>query len=509
MSENILEAVSKKGLSRRAFVESSAVALAALAVSGHNSAEAELASLEDSIEAKNAAEKDAEWVSTNCWGNCGGRCLNKMLVKDGVVLRQKTDDTHEDSIEAPQQRGCLRGRSMRNYIIGPDRLRYPMKRKSWQPGGGENAHGELRGLEDFEQISWEEATDLIAAEIKRVYEQYGNRSVFAMGTECQNLFANLGGYITRWGATSTGTWTFASVCIGLLPNMYAAEEALQDRYDLMNAESIVMVGMNPAWASMGSPMYHAALLREKGIKFTAVDPLYNDSYSAMDAKWIPTRPATDTPLFLGVAYEMLRLDGIEGGIVDWDFLDKYTIGFDADHMLEGEDPTGNFMDYVLGTYDGVPKTAAWASAICGVSEEDITYLARELGANRRTSFISSWAPSRCQDVDSWPQMFMTIGCMGGHIGKPGETTGICGQYFAFTGGKNVAKGGSNGIPSFGNPNSGDMICDTELWPAIVAGKYTFVGKKLKRVPAEERDIDMRIMYIHGADPLHSKEEMKQ
>ena len=29
-------------------------------------------------------------------------------VKDGAVIRQKTDDTHEDSFDYPQQRGCAR-----------------------------------------------------------------------------------------------------------------------------------------------------------------------------------------------------------------------------------------------------------------------------------------------------------------------------------------------------------------------------------------------------------------
>lgn len=511
----LLDTAVQKDVSRRTFVEGALAAGAALSLAGCSPSNqlgktGEPAS-EEKEEPKVDPEEGAEWIPVSCWGNCGGRCLNKALVKDGIVLRQKTDDNYEDTPQRFQQRGCLRGRSMRKYIMGSDRVRYPLKRKSWQPGGGENAHGELRGLEEFEQISWDEATDLIAAEIKRVYAEYGPRSVFAISVDgnATNMYSTLGGFITRWGATSTGSWTFASVCIGLLPNMYMGQEALQDRYDLMNAENIVMVGMNPAWCSPGSPMYHGALLREKGIKFTAVDPFYNDSYAALEAKWIPVRPGTDTALFLGVAYEMLRLDQEEGGFINWDFLDKYSIGFDADHMPEGEDPAGNFKDYVLGTYDGQPKDTAWASAISGASEEDITYLARELAASKKTTFVCSWAPARCQDVDSWPQLFMTIGCMGGHIGKSGETTGICGQYWCFTGGKNIATAGSNGLPKVKNPVENDMICDTELWHGIVNGSYTYTGAKIKRKPAEVHEVDIHLMHISGADPLHSKEAMNK
>ena len=182
---SILNTISDKGISRRGFVGASAAAMSALALGGCSSADNKLTPAEE----QNKAEEGAEWIPTACWGNCGGRCLNKMLVKDGIVLRQKTDDNKEDSIEQFQQRGCLRGRSMRQYIVGADRLRYPLKRKHWQPGGGENAHGELRGIDEWEQISWDEATDLIAQEVKRVYETYGTRSIFAMGTEIQNFLA--------------------------------------------------------------------------------------------------------------------------------------------------------------------------------------------------------------------------------------------------------------------------------------------------------------------------------
>ena len=56
-------------------------------------------------------EEGGKWISAACWHNCGGRCMNKVMVKDGVVVRQKTDDTHEDSFDYPQQRGCVRGKA--------------------------------------------------------------------------------------------------------------------------------------------------------------------------------------------------------------------------------------------------------------------------------------------------------------------------------------------------------------------------------------------------------------
>ena len=100
---------------------------------------------------------------------------------------------------------------------------------------------------------------------------------------------------------------------------------------------------------------------------------------------MPVRPGQDDALILGVAHTLLTEDDPDANpLVDWDFLDRCTIGFDADHMPEGADPKGNFKDYVLGTYDGVPKTPEWASKRCGTPVEQIRSLAYELGLPRRS-----------------------------------------------------------------------------------------------------------------------------
>src|SRR5690606_1662726 len=148
-------------------------------------------------------ESEGEWISAACWHNCGGRCPNYALVKDGVVLRQKSDDTHEDSPDFPQQRGCARGRSQRKQVFGADRLKYPMKRKHWEPGGGRK---ELRGQDEWVRISWDEALDIVASEIKRIKEKYGNEAILCPGgAEIQRTLTLYGGYVSTYGTTSGGT----------------------------------------------------------------------------------------------------------------------------------------------------------------------------------------------------------------------------------------------------------------------------------------------------------------
>ena len=106
-------------LTRRSFIKATTAATALAAASSLTAcapATSDLAATGEDAEAAHPVGRDivsGEWKTAACWHNCGGRCLNKVLVQDGVVVRQKTDDTHEDSPDYPQQRGCLRGRSQR------------------------------------------------------------------------------------------------------------------------------------------------------------------------------------------------------------------------------------------------------------------------------------------------------------------------------------------------------------------------------------------------------------
>ncbi len=411
------------GISRRAFVSAAAAlsAMAALTTAGCSPTQNAIGTDSGSVEPETGT-----WVSAACWHNCGGACLNKVLVRDGIVIRQKTDDTHEDSIEWTQQRACVRGRAQRNQIYSADRIRKPLKRSGWAPGGGANSQGALRGKDTWEEIEWDEALDLIAQEFERIKTAYGNRAFHVAGGDAGRLMSAYGGYVPRWGTTSRGAFHYTPGPAGFFAYGYA--NGLNDRFDLLNCEHIILVGSNACWSSAGEPLYYATYAKENGVKFIGVDPFYNESYAALEAEWIPCRPACDTVLFIGIAYEMLRMDA-EKQLIDWDFLNKYTIGFDAEHMPEGEDPAGNFKDYLLGTYDGIPKTPEWISKRTGVAPESITYLAELLGKDRRVAFLTSAALARNQQADNYPQMLMTIGAMGGHYGKPGHMTGGC-YHFA-------------------------------------------------------------------------------
>ncbi len=497
------------GITRRSFVGASAAAMAGLALVGCQP-ENKLEKTEG--EAAGATAVDAEldpsvegkWVTACCNNNCGGMCLNKVYVVDGVVVRQKTDDTAEDSPASPQLRACPRGRSKKQHTFGADRLKYPMRRKNWEAHTG--GKKELRGVDEWVRISWDEALEIVAEEIRHTIDTYGNRAILLPG-QCKGnvtkVLNSLGGYISSATSGSMGTALYHSTVMGM-PLMGLGEE--NDRTDWVNADYIVLYGCNQAWASPGTYMYYFNEAKKAGVQFVFVGPEYNVTAAHFDAKWIQVRPGTDTAFLMAVAYQMFANDEqAPGSVIDWDFLAKYTVGIDGDSMPADAKVDENFHDYVMGAYDGIPKTPEWASRICGTPVEDIAFYADMLKKDNAVTTLRSYAAFRTNDSDDANYLWMTVSLMGGHVGKPGHSTGTayhncvgsCIDDIFFTGASGAPAGPANPIT--------DVVNDPEQWSAILTGKFNArgAGGLMECLPENIKDIDTRLVVLTEASPLNT------
>lgn len=511
-------------LTRRSFVKTGAAAavLSAAALGGcSNKVEKAPTVVETEADADEPAahapsmERDlttGEWVSVACWHNCGGRCFNQVLICDGVPVRQKTDTYHDDTWEHPQQRSCVRGHSQRNHVLAADRIKYPMKRKGWSP---DNPNGQMRGKDEWERISWDEAYKYIGDELKKVYENYGPRAVWSWGgtaNGCVGTVLNyLGGSVSTTDTLSFGTYGLDVTKLGLpaydcSPQMCYGY-SINDRFDLANADVIVIQGANPVWAGGSMAGYRYMQAKEAGVEFVLIGPSNNLTGQLLDARWIRVRNGTDMAFMLAVAYEMLKLDEEKGDVIDWDFLHSYCVGFDEESMPEEAKLDENFKDYVLGVYDGIPKTAEWATRICGTPVEDIKWYAELIGKNRKVMLHHSYSFARAVGAEDVPQMFMTLGAMGGHMGKSGHCCG--GTYHIAT-----ADGGGPlvvpGRPGFSAPMStvDDQIPGPTAWKCIKEKKYVKVGNLIGGPfsPAEERDLDIHVAFFDKGAALTSGQD---
>lgn len=492
MSENniIQKALTDTVLTRRSFLKWSAALGGTAALAGGLNLGLK------TVEAA-AEENKGEWVLAACWHNCGGRCPNYALVKDGVVVRQKTDDTHEDSPDYPQQRACVRGRTQRTQTFGADRLKYPMKRKNWAPGGGKK---ELRGKDEWVRISWDEALDIVASETKRIIEEHGNESLMALAPS--RLLNHLGGAWENWGMVSVGAWPQPVTHMAGRNQImgFFGEGGYNDRLDLRNSKLIVLWGANPAWSSAGNPAYHYDLAKKAGAKIISVSPWYNPSAKALADEWIPVRPGTDTALLLGMAYHI-----IENNLQDQEFLDNYTVGFDKEHMPEGASLKENFKDYVLGTHDEQPKTPEWAAEICGTDPALIRSFATEIATVKPGALLSNYAPARTYRGEQFVQAFLTVGWMTGNVGQSGAMVSDCAHQTAANSGAPLLVGGQSGIEGIANPLCAGMMAAffgvspdqatlgivwDEAWDAVVKGEFT-------DGPRGKRKVDIRLLWDIG------------
>jgi anaerobic dimethyl sulfoxide reductase subunit A len=462
------------------------------------------------------APQSGRWVAANCWADCGSKCFNKAFVNEGIVTRQGSDDAHADHPDWPQARSCSRGRMRRHEVFGVDRVKYPLRRRHWAPGGGRR---ELRGRDEWLRISWDEALDSIAEEISRIKQAHGN-TAFLLPAYVPSLFgqwdigralALYGGYVSNWGACSSGAWGLSGPLIGL-------REDFNDRLDLRNCELIVLWGSNPAWGRAGLAMYSYLQMKQAGVKFVVIDPLWHASAHALDAEWIPCRPATDHALVLGLIHTLLSEDDPpHRRLVDWDFLNRCTVGFDAAHMPAGADPRANLRDYVLGVRDGTPKSPEWAARICGVPPATIRSLARRIATTRKVAICMSPAPARNTRADSFPQAILALGAMTGHLGTTGNMVGSDAGHHWLMEGEPLLRGGTNlgdptpftpgGMPDIDNPLGGPggmyqrprdpyvRINNNELWSAVLNGRYT-AGHE------DVRKIDIRMIYHVHANHLN-------
>jgi anaerobic dimethyl sulfoxide reductase subunit A len=370
-------------------------------------------------------DDDLQTVVTSCAHNCGSRHMLVAHKRGDVIVRLSSDNGSyqaggfygKDTFDEPQLRACLRGRSYRLRIYSAERLLYPMMRVG------------KRGEGRFRRVSWDEALDHIARKMLEIKDRYGPTALLDQGyagasygvlhksDQIEGLLSRFlgmfGSRTSSWsvpsyqGTTTSSRWTFGTINDGNEDDAFA------------HSKLIIMWGWNPAYTFHGgNTFYYMRMAKQNGCKFVLVDPQYTDSAQAYDAWWIPIKPNTDAAMMAGMAHYIFT-----NNLQDQAFIDRFCMGMDANTMPDwaGHSANGreNFKDYILGTYDGVPKTPEWAEPICGVKAEDIRRLAHMYASTKPAALKASWAPGRAMYGEQYNRMAAALQAMTGNIGVLG------------------------------------------------------------------------------------------
>ena len=257
---------------------------------------------------------------------CGpfSHCGLDLHVEDGRIV--KVEGMREHKVSGGTL--CSKGAATRQYVYSPDRIKRPMKRT-----------GE-KGAGDFEEISWDEAYDVISEKFNRLKKEEGpEKAAFFVGYE-KWIRPFVQRLCYRYGSpnySSESCTCFKSMYMSWLINYGAFATP-----DVRNTNCLLVWSTNPFYTnSTQACMLHDR--KEDGLKMIVVDPRVTPMAAMADIH-LQLKPGTDGAL----AHAMANVI-IGEGLYDREFIGKYAHGFE-----EYQDYVKDFTPEKAEEITGVP-----------------------------------------------------------------------------------------------------------------------------------------------------------
>ncbi|MCI2241619.1 molybdopterin-containing oxidoreductase family protein [Adlercreutzia faecimuris] len=292
-----------------------------------------------------------EQRKTNCHF-CGYLCAFTATVEDGRITAVEPDPTrypYDPQVLA----GCRRWPMNLEVLDGADRVNRPLRRVA----------GTERGAGAWEEVSWDEALDDIAARLEALRAEHGPGTLASMIGGPHTSFWPLHRFMTLFG--SPNNMGIGQICwnpriwMDVLTFGWTVEADITDE-----TGCVVIWGTNPAESD--NSLFWRTLLRigRSEVPLVVIDPRYTRTAAAADI-WLAPRPGTDCALALG----MLNVI-IAEGLADDAFVGEWCHGFDelAAHVA--------------------PWTPEAVAAECGVDADDIRRVARLFAGPYPSALVS-------------------------------------------------------------------------------------------------------------------------
>jgi len=234
---------------------------------------------------------------------CACRCGIKVTVENDKVRFIQGNANH------PVNRGvlCAKGSAgiMKQYSAA--KLRKPLLRRP----------GSERDAGDFVEIEWDQALEILTARLAKIRATNPTQLAFFTGRDQMQALSGL--WAQQFG---TPNWAahggFCSVNMavaGLYTIGYSFWEFGAPDWD--HAKYFLLWGVAEDHSS--NPIkIGLEKLKRRGAKFVSINPV-RTGYSAIADEWLPIRPGTDGLLALAMVHVLLKR-----GLVDWEFLIRYT-----------------------------------------------------------------------------------------------------------------------------------------------------------------------------------------
>jgi len=243
-------------------------------------------------------------IVTTC-AYCGVGCSFRAEMKGEQVIRMVP---HKDG-KANHGHSCVKGRFAFGYATHKDRITKPMIRASIKDA--------------WKEVSWEEAINHAASELKRIQAKYGKDSIGGItSSRCTNEEVYIMQKLIRAGFGNNNVDTCARVCHSPtgygLKQTFGESSGTQDFDSVMKADVIMVIGANP---TDGHPVFGSQMKKRlrQGAKLIVVDPREIDLIKSPHVKashHLKLRPSTNVALINALGHVIVTENLLDEAFVN-------------------------------------------------------------------------------------------------------------------------------------------------------------------------------------------------
>lgn len=230
-------------------------------------------------------------IITTC-AYCGVGCSFRAEMKGEQVIRMVPNKDGK----ANHGHSCVKGRFAFGYATHKDRMTKPMIRANIK--------------DPWQEVSWEEAINYAASELKRIQAKYGKGSIGGItSSRCTNEEVYIMQKLIRAGFGNNNVDTCARVCHSPtgygLKQTFGESSGTQDFDSVMKADVIMVIGANP---TDGHPVFGSQMKKRlrQGAKLIVIDPreidLVKNSPHVTANYHLKLRPGTNVALINAIGH---------------------------------------------------------------------------------------------------------------------------------------------------------------------------------------------------------------
>ena len=395
---------------------------------------------------------------------CGTGCGINFVVKDGKIIGVEPWKRH------PVNEGkvCPKGNFGWQFINHPDRLTTPLIKENGE----------------FREASWDEALDLVASTLKKYADTDPNKLGFYACARSPNENIYITQKLARAGCGTQNVDHCARICHGPtvagLATTFGSGASTNGYDSIEDADFIFCIGSNNMEAH---PLFGRKIIRaiKNGAKLVVADPRYTPT-AKLAHEYMQFKTGTDVALMNG----MIKII-IENGLQDDEFIKNRTKGYEE-------------MKEVAMKYD-LDKVAEITEA----DPEQIERVAIEYAQAENAAIVYSLGITEHSHGADNVMSTANLAMLTGNLGKIG-------------GGVNPLRG----------QNNVQGACDMGALPSDYVGYQKVANPEITKKFSEAYQIDLpttpgltlvemmnaahsgdlKVLYIHGEDPVLSDADIK-